>query len=91
MKCHKEKVVDTLNNNWATKGATMVEKVALVRALRESFIEDLAGMRDETEATFTNKEKAIETPLIEPKGDPLAKEKAEEVVEVVEEVNLESL
>jgi len=39
-----------LNSNWATKGATMVEKVALVRALRETFAEDLGGMIDEDEA-----------------------------------------
>jgi phage recombination protein Bet len=43
----------TLNSNWATKGATMVEKVALVRGLREAFVEDLGGMYDETEATLT--------------------------------------
>ena len=40
----------TLNSNWATKGATMVEKVALVRARREAFVEDLGGMIDEDEA-----------------------------------------
>ena len=39
-----------LNANWKQKGATMVEKVALVRALRETFIEDLGGMIDEDEA-----------------------------------------
>lgn len=39
-----------LNSNWATKGATMVEKVALMRALRETFVEDLGGMIDEDEA-----------------------------------------
>jgi phage recombination protein Bet len=38
-----------LNSNWATKGATMVEKVALVRALREAFVEDLGGMIDADE------------------------------------------
>ena len=40
----------TLNSNWATKGATMVEKVALVRALRETFAEELGGMIDESES-----------------------------------------
>jgi len=40
----------TLNSNWANKGATMVEKVALVRALRETFAEDFGGMIDEDEA-----------------------------------------
>ena len=39
-----------LNSNWATKGATMVEKVALVRALRETFAEELGGMIDESES-----------------------------------------
>ena len=38
-----------LNSQWATKGATMIEKVALVRALREAFVEDLGGMVDEDE------------------------------------------
>ena len=38
-----------LNSNWATKGATMVEKVAKVRALRETFIEDLEGMYEAEE------------------------------------------
>lgn len=38
-----------LNHNWATKGATMVEKVAKVRALRETFVEDLSGMYDADE------------------------------------------
>lgn len=40
----------TLNSNWAMKGATMVEKVALVRALRETFVEELGGMIDSDEA-----------------------------------------
>lgn len=39
----------SLNSNWASKGATMVEKVAKVRALRESFIEDLGGMYESEE------------------------------------------
>lgn len=38
-----------LNSNWGTKGATMVEKVAKVRALRETFVEDLAGMYEAEE------------------------------------------
>ena len=40
----------SLNANWSSKGATMVEKVALVRGLREAFVEDLGGMIDEDEA-----------------------------------------
>lgn len=42
----------SFNSNWATKGATMVEKVALVRGLREAFVEELGGMYDETEQTI---------------------------------------
>ena len=38
-----------LNSNWWNKGATMVEKVAKVRALRETFVEDLAGMYEAEE------------------------------------------
>ena len=39
-----------MNSNWKQKGATMVEKVAIVRALRETFVEELGGMIDEDEA-----------------------------------------
>ncbi len=38
-----------LNSNWSSKGATMVEKVAKVRALRETFIDDLGGMYEAEE------------------------------------------
>ena len=38
-----------LNSNWSTKPGTMVEKVATVRALRETFIEDLGGMYEAEE------------------------------------------
>lgn len=39
----------SLNANWSGKGATMVEKVAKVRALRETFVEDLSGMYEAEE------------------------------------------
>ena len=38
-----------LNSNWANKGATMIEKVAKVRALREAFVDELAGMYEAEE------------------------------------------
>lgn len=50
-----------LNSNWATKGATMVEKVALMRALRETFVEDLGGMIDEDEAWQSKDLNKVET------------------------------
>lgn len=34
----------SLNNQWATKPATMIRKVAIVHALREAFPEETAGM-----------------------------------------------
>ena len=56
----------TLNSNWSGKGATMVNKVAKVRALRESFVDEFAGMYDETEfATPENKDTSyIETEVM---------------------------
>lgn len=53
----------TLNSNWSEKGATMVEKVALVRALREAFVEDLGGMIDEDEAWLKEEPRATKTPI----------------------------
>lgn len=38
-----------LNKNWANKPATMIEKVAKVRALREAFTEELDGMYEAEE------------------------------------------
>lgn len=56
----------TLNSNWATKSATMVEKVAKVRALREAFVEEFSGMYIEEEF---ESEKPKET--IQKAPDPL--------------------
>lgn len=50
----------SLNSNWRTKGATMVEKVAKVRALRETFIEDLGGMYEAEEMNVEIPEKPID-------------------------------
>lgn len=51
----------SLNSNWGSKGATMVEKVAKVRALRETFIEDLSGMYEAEEmgVTLENKNEPV--------------------------------
>lgn len=45
----KKKSDGGLNANWSGKGATMVEKVAKVRALRETFVEELGGMYEAEE------------------------------------------
>lgn len=68
-----------LNSNWANKGATMVEKVALVRALRETFVEDLGGMIDADEA-WNNQE------LNRDNAQPEAKKQAEPEIPNTEEV-----
>lgn len=39
----------SLNSNWTRQPATMIEKVAKVRALREAFVEDLSGMYEAEE------------------------------------------
>lgn len=55
----------TLNSNWSGKGATMVEKVAKVRALRETFIEDLGGMYEADEQNVEIKDTAPDKVIIE--------------------------
>ena len=60
-----------LNTQWATKGGTMVEKVAKVRALRETFVEDLGGMYEADEMPLpTNDEPTYSEPEIIPQGEP---------------------
>ena len=43
-----------LNNQWATKPATMIRKVALVQALREAFPEDFGGLYSPEEIQEAN-------------------------------------
>lgn len=71
-----QKTQGQLNSNWSNKGATMVEKVAKVRALRETFVEDLGGMY---EAEEMQQEIPEEEP-IEVQAD--IEEQTEEVKEV---------
>ena len=68
----------SLNSNWANKGATMVEKVALVRALREAFVEDLGGMIDEDEAWQESAPRASSVP--KPQQDVFSEPVEAEVV-----------
>ncbi len=53
-----------LNKNWKSKGATMVEKVAKVRALREAFVDELQGMY-EAEEMGVNLEPSNEPEVVE--------------------------
>lgn len=52
-----------LNSSWKKQGATMIEKVAKVRALREAFIEEFQGMYVEEEFENTEQDNAIKNPF----------------------------
>lgn len=54
----------TLNSQWASKGATMVRKVALTQALRETFPNDYQQMYSEEEMNVDMK--LDETPIEQP-------------------------
>lgn len=59
-----------LNQNWAYKGATMVEKVAKVRALRETFVEQLGGMYEAEEMGVDLNNQTLSEPDIIKQEDP---------------------
>ena len=65
----------TLNSNWSGKGATMVEKVAKVRALRETFVEDLGGMYEAEEmgVELPKENTVIDNEVIQ-QGEPIESE-----------------
>ena len=69
----------TLNSNWSKHGATMVEKVALVRALREAFVEDLGGMIEEDEAWRSEEKPTIQEDPIEAEENKTQEDEAIEV------------
>lgn len=63
----------SLNSNWSSKGATMVEKVAKVRALRETFIDELGGMYEAEEmgVSIDNSQREAQEPEIINQGEPI--------------------
>lgn len=63
-----------LNSNWSGKGATMVEKVAKVRALRETFIEDLGGM-------YEAEEMSVDLPQAQPQETPIIQQTEPTIIE----------
>lgn len=71
-----------LNSNWDGKGATMVEKVAKVRALREAFVEDLGGMYDADEVSET------ELPKIHGSDKVIIEQNDVEVAHVIDDENI---
>lgn len=74
----------SLNSNWNNKGATMVEKVAKVRALRETFVEDLSGMYEADEIEVGQSE-GIDGEIID-QSEPVTETVAESQVPVYESV-----
>lgn len=81
----------SLNSNWGTKGATMVEKVALVRALRETFTEDLGGMIDKDEAWESENMDRQSPHTTKYQPDTFESEDAEVVEEDATEVDFDAI
>ena len=72
------------NSNWSKQPATMVEKVAKVRALREAFVEDLAGMYEAEEMNVELPELKDEDKIIPQEEESVAE------ADIVVEENQES-
>lgn len=81
----------TINKNWSTKSATMVEKVAKVRALREAFVDDLGGMYDSDEIPHEEMTKPRGNDKIIVEQQETDEEVVEANIEEVEEVNINEL
>ncbi len=73
----------TPNKNWAKQPATMIEKVAKVRALRSAFVEDLGGMYEAEEMNVELPEIREEDKIIQQDDIPEA--------EVVEKTDIKSV
>jgi len=58
-----------VNQQWSTKPASMIRKVAVVQALREAFPEDLGGMYTAEERNVGDLPEDIITAPVEPDGD----------------------
>jgi len=58
-----------LNSNWKNKPATMIEKVAKARALREAFTDEMGGMVSEDEAQVIDITPEAPTAPALPEGD----------------------
>ncbi len=72
----------TPNSNWTKQPATMIEKVAKVRALREAFVEDLAGMYEAEE---------VNVDLPDLKEDTIVEQNDEIIDAEIEEPSIEEV
>lgn len=70
------------NSNWSKQPATMIEKVAKVRALREAFVEDLGGMYEAEEMNVELPEKPIEAQIVE--EDETTKNKKDDPFDILD-------
>lgn len=69
------------NGMWASKGKTMIRKVALSQALREAFPDDLGGLY-EPEEINTIEEELPETPIDAPKPEKQDEREPERIEDV---------
>jgi len=85
----------TPNKNWKKQPATMLEKVAKVRALREAFVEDLAGMYDADEMPTVehaeSKTEVQEEPILQTEPVEVVKEAEFTEKEEVKEASFDEL
>lgn len=87
----QKKYDGTPNANWSKQPATMIEKVAKVRALREAFVEDLAGMydADEIDQSEDKKTEVQSEPI--PQPEPIENEVKEAVFEEKSDIDFNEL
>lgn len=74
----------TLNVNWSGKGATMVEKVAKVRALRETFIEQLSGMYEAEEMGVDLPQAQQSSAVVINQDEPVLQDEPQETISMSE-------
>lgn len=77
------------NSNWTKQPATMIEKVAKVRALREAFVEDLGGMYEAEEMNVDLPEVKDEEKIIVQDDENI--QEAEIVEKEVKQVDINDL
>lgn len=66
----QRKADGSLNQTWRGKGATMIEKVAKVRAMRETFVDDLGGMYEAEEMGVELPKEEVQTEEVVQQGEP---------------------
>lgn len=61
----------SVNQQWSTKPATMIRKVAIVHGLREAFPDDLGGLYDESEMGNVDIPAAAPEPVVDRVQEPV--------------------